>query len=157
VQAVRDAEHLPRESLFELPVEVLVPGARPYAIDEANASRVRARVIASIANVPITDAADASLHERGVHVVPDFVSNAGGVLVGAIDLLGGSADLLFRVLDEQIGRATRESLEAARGASESPRAIAVRRAREKILAARSSPDAPSLQEILEAGRRRLGL
>lgn len=157
LQACPEAELLPREALFALEVDVLVPGARPHVIDAAVAERVQARAIAPIANVPLTEEAEARLHQRGVHVVPDFVANAGGVLIGAIDLLGGSADDLFRVLEEQIGRMTRASLAEAREARLPPRVLAVRQARAKVLAARSRAGRPTLAEILETGRKRLGL
>ncbi|MGE3843208.1 MAG: glutamate dehydrogenase, partial [Vicinamibacterales bacterium] len=39
----------------------------------------RVKVVAEGANGPTTPEADAVLRERGLHVIPDFLANAGGV------------------------------------------------------------------------------
>ena len=70
---------LPREALFELDCDVLVPGARPDSITRDVAERVRCAVIAPGANVPYGAGAVEVLHRRGIVAVPDFVANSGGV------------------------------------------------------------------------------
>jgi glutamate dehydrogenase (NAD(P)+) len=74
-------ETVTNEELLELPVDILVPAAKEMQITEANADRVRARLIVEGANGPTTPEADRMLHERGVLVVPDVLANAGGVIV----------------------------------------------------------------------------
>jgi glutamate dehydrogenase (NAD(P)+) len=69
----------PREALFELECDVLVPGARPDSITLAVARRLRCAVVAPGANIPYGRGAVELLHRRGILAVPDFVSNAGGV------------------------------------------------------------------------------
>ena len=69
----------PREALFELDCDVLVPGARPDSITRDIAARVRCAVVAPGANVPYAAGALHVLHERGVLAIPDFLSNSGGV------------------------------------------------------------------------------
>jgi glutamate dehydrogenase (NAD(P)+) len=75
------AEQLSREDVLTLDVEVLVPAALEAQINERNAEKVRARVIAEGANAPLTTEADAMLAERGVLILPDILANAGGVVV----------------------------------------------------------------------------
>ena len=48
---------------------------------EENAGRVQARMVAEGANGPTTVDADAILAERGILVLPDILTNAGGVTV----------------------------------------------------------------------------
>lgn len=148
------AERLPREALYGLPVDVLIPGARPYVIDADNAAGVQASVISSIANIPITDAAEQTLADNGVLVVPDFISNAGGVVVAVLDQLGGSVDDVFRALERVIAPLTRQTLEDARRAGVTPRSLAVARAREKVLAARRAGGEQSTQELYARMRER---
>src|SRR4051794_22880132 len=69
----------PREELFDLRCDVLVPGARPDSITAAIARRLRCVVIAPGANVPYATGAPEILHERAILAVPDFIANAGGV------------------------------------------------------------------------------
>jgi glutamate dehydrogenase (NAD(P)+) len=50
-------------------------------ITERNADLVQARIVVEAANGPTTPEADEILHDRGIHVVPDILANAGGVTV----------------------------------------------------------------------------
>ena len=72
-------EHLDNASLFELPVDVLIPAALENQITMENAPKIRARIIAEGANGPTTPDAHKHLHDRGVFVIPDILANAGGV------------------------------------------------------------------------------
>ena len=69
----------PREDLFELECDVLVPGARPDSITREVAARLRCAVVAPGANVPYGPGAVEQLHRRGITAVPDFLANAGAI------------------------------------------------------------------------------
>jgi glutamate dehydrogenase (NAD(P)+) len=75
------ADRLSNEQLLELPCDVLVLAAREDQVNANNAPRIRAKLIAEGANGPISVAADAILAERGIPVLPDVLTNAGGVTV----------------------------------------------------------------------------
>jgi glutamate dehydrogenase (NAD(P)+) len=72
-------DRITNAELFSLPCEILVPAAVGGQITEANADRIRARILAEGANAPTTPEADAILRRRGVLVIPDILANAGGV------------------------------------------------------------------------------
>lgn len=74
-------EELTNDELLTLDVDLLVPAALENAIDADFASDVQADVIAEAANGPITPDADDVLAERDVMVLPDILTNAGGVTV----------------------------------------------------------------------------
>jgi glutamate dehydrogenase (NADP+) len=76
-----DHEQISNEELLELDVDLLVPAALEGVIDASNASRIKARVIAEVANGPIVGAADEVLRDAGIAVLPDVLTNAGGVTV----------------------------------------------------------------------------
>ena len=69
------------EELLELPCDVLVLAAREDQVTERNAERVQARLIAEGANGPTSLEADRILAERGIPILPDILTNAGGVTV----------------------------------------------------------------------------
>ncbi|SNZ17928.1 glutamate dehydrogenase (NADP) [Natronoarchaeum philippinense] len=75
------------EELLTLDVDVLIPAALGNVITEANADAVAADIVVEGANGPTTSAADAILADRGVHVVPDILANAGGVTVSYFEWL----------------------------------------------------------------------
>ncbi len=75
------AEELSQDELLALDVDLLCPSALENAITEDNADDVRAKLVFEVANGPVTGAADEILADRGVVIVPDILTNAGGVTV----------------------------------------------------------------------------
>jgi glutamate dehydrogenase (NAD(P)+) len=75
------AEPLSNAALLELDVDVLAPAAVESQITGANAERVKAKILAEIANGPTTPEADVILARNGVLIIPDILCNAGGVTV----------------------------------------------------------------------------
>ncbi|MDF2709342.1 Glu/Leu/Phe/Val dehydrogenase [Nonomuraea muscovyensis] len=85
VHGYRDADAMERDELVEQDVDLLVPAALENVITEANAPRVRARLIVEGANGPTTPEADEILAANGATVVPDILANAGGVIVSYLE------------------------------------------------------------------------
>ena len=77
----KGTEHITNDELLELPCDILVLAAREDQVTEENAPRIRARLVAEGANGPTSLEADAILAERGITVLPDILTNAGGVTV----------------------------------------------------------------------------
>ncbi len=75
------ARQLSNAELLELPCDVLVLAALEEQVTGQNAHRVQAGMIAEGANGPMTLDADAVFAERGIPVLPDILTNAGGVTV----------------------------------------------------------------------------
>lgn len=67
--------------LLELPVTVLVPAALENSINKENMEKISAKAVIEMANGPTTSEADHYLFEKGVDVIPDILSNSGGVTV----------------------------------------------------------------------------
>ena len=68
------------EQLLTLDVDLLIPAALQGQITEANADKIKAKLIVEGANGPTSAEADRILEENGVIVVPDILANAGGVV-----------------------------------------------------------------------------
>jgi len=124
-----DHERLSNEELLELDVELLIPAALEGVITRKNVERIRAPLIAEVANGPIESDVDELLEERGTAVLPDVLVNAGGVTVSYFEWaqnrqgyhwtleevrdrlersLGGSAEAVFDA-QEQEGRSLRSA------------------------------------------------
>jgi glutamate dehydrogenase (NAD(P)+) len=76
-----EAQHVSNAELLELPCDVLVLAALEDQVTAENAGRLETRMIAEGANGPTSVEADAILADRGVVVLPDILTNAGGVTV----------------------------------------------------------------------------
>ena len=75
------AEVIANELFWEVDCEIMIPAALEQQITEANAPKIKAKMIIEGANGPTTPAADDILHERNILVLPDVIANAGGVTV----------------------------------------------------------------------------
>ncbi|MAU09083.1 MAG: glutamate dehydrogenase [Anaerolineaceae bacterium] len=75
------AENITNEELLATPCDVLIPAAMEGQLHRDNADDVKARYVVEGANGPTTPDGDDILNDRGIHVVPDILANAGGVIV----------------------------------------------------------------------------
>ena len=76
-----DVDHVSNSELLELPCDILVLAALEEQLTAENAPRIQCRLVAEGANGPTTIGADEILAERGIPVLPDVLTNAGGVTV----------------------------------------------------------------------------
>jgi glutamate dehydrogenase (NAD(P)+) len=76
-----DAERVTNAELLELPCDILVLAALEDQLTAENAPRIDTKLIAEGANGPTDIDADAIFAERGITVLPDVLTNAGGVTV----------------------------------------------------------------------------
>jgi glutamate dehydrogenase (NAD(P)+) len=69
------------EEIVTVDCDILLPSALENAITLANVGKVKAKIIAELANGPTTPGADRVLADEDVFLVPDILANAGGVTV----------------------------------------------------------------------------
>ncbi|MDI6820175.1 MAG: Glu/Leu/Phe/Val dehydrogenase [Candidatus Hodarchaeaceae archaeon] len=113
-------EGITNEELLELECEVLVPAALENQITEANADRIRAKIVVEGANGPSTPGARQIMQERGIFVVPDILANGGGVTVSYFEWTQNlhrehwTEEEVNRKLEEKMVRAFDNVLEVAK-------------------------------------------
>ncbi len=73
------------ESIFTLNTDIIVPAALENQITKENVDDINAHVVVEIANGPTTPEADNVLREKGIDVIPDILTNAGGVTVSYLE------------------------------------------------------------------------
>jgi glutamate dehydrogenase (NAD(P)+) len=132
VAELPEGEKLVGDAIVGIDCDIWIPAARPDVIRADNAGDVKAKLIVQGANIGVTEEAEAILAERGVVCVPDFISNAGGVICAAVEYHGGTEAQAFRTIDEKIRANTAEVLDRAKGRGIPPRAAAVAMAGERV-------------------------
>ncbi len=105
-----ESEPISNEQLLVTPCDILVPAAMEQQITEANAGKIKCRILAEAANGPTTPEADKILESRPeIFVIPDVLCNAGGVVVSYFEWVQDLqsffwgetevTDKLFRILE----------------------------------------------------------
>ena len=80
-------ENITNGELLELQVDILIPGAIENQLTSQNADNVKAKIVAELANGPTTPEADNILNDKGIYIIPDFLCNAGGVIVSYFEMV----------------------------------------------------------------------
>jgi len=75
------AEQIDAVELLETECELFIPAALGGMIHKHNADRLKCKLVIEGANSPTTPTADEILADKGIHVIPDVLANAGGVIV----------------------------------------------------------------------------
>ncbi|NIO36483.1 hypothetical protein GTO27_02145 [Candidatus Bathyarchaeota archaeon] len=124
VKAYHDCRRMPRDHLFELPVDILLPCAGSYLINSTNAHKIKAKVICPGANIPLTDQAEQVLFKRGIICIPDFVSNSGAVL-GNYMANYVNRTKIKKIIDEEFSQAVCQLLKISRERNIYPKGLAI--------------------------------
>lgn len=123
------ATTVPATAAIDTPCDVFAPCSVAKVITPETVARLRCRVIAGAANDTLSDDGCADLlAQRKITYVPDFVSNAGGV-IHIHSLRARHTEERLRQDVMQIGPRTREVLESASGTGQTPLRIATERVR----------------------------
>jgi len=75
------AKSIKQNKILYADVDILIPAALENQITEANADKIKAKIVAEGANGPVTPEADKILEKKDIFVIPDILCNAGGVTV----------------------------------------------------------------------------
>jgi glutamate dehydrogenase (NAD(P)+) len=131
----------PREELFELECDVLVPGARPDSITDEVAERLRCTVVAPGANAPYEPEGLETLHRRGILALPDFVANSGGVHLYESVRQDDDPPTALRRIEGLVAASIARDLATAESEGLTPMAAAFRDARSFLLEATDADEA----------------
>ncbi len=122
---------IPKDSVLELDVDILYPAALENAISTQNADKIKARIICELANGPTTPDADLVLYNKNIHVIPDILASAGGVIVSYLEMVQDSQRyfweeaVIHQRLDQTITKAFHTMQEAIKDKKVHPRLAAM--------------------------------
>jgi glutamate dehydrogenase/leucine dehydrogenase len=119
--------------IFGLDCDILIPAATPDVINMDNVESIRAKLVIQGANIPATADAEKRLQEKGIVSVPDFVANAGGVIMAAMEFEKRTEREAFEAIETRIRKNTKLVLERSRDQKVLPRQAAVEIARERVV------------------------
>jgi glutamate dehydrogenase/leucine dehydrogenase len=102
------------EALFDVPVDILVPCARPGVITKERAGSVRVGLVAPGGNIPYCAGAPEILGRRGIVALADFVCNLGAV-IGYQAPSAAQLDEVFRATEQTVAELVSFSLEHPSG------------------------------------------
>jgi glutamate dehydrogenase (NAD(P)+) len=133
------------DDLLAIECDVLIPAALGGMIHEGNADRINTQMIIEGANSPTTPAADEILHEKGVHLVPDVMANAGGVVCSYFEWVQNLQHFRWseREVNDKLGGIMRR---AYRDVSA--------RSREERISLREAAYLVGIERVVEASRTR---
>ncbi len=98
---IKLGESITNEELLQLDCTVLVPAALSEQITDANAAKLRCRILAEGANGPTTLEADRILTDKGVFIIPDILANSGGVIVSYFEWVQDVQRFFWKAKDIQ--------------------------------------------------------
>jgi len=131
------AKKLSVDKIYELAVDILIPAAVSDVINQGNYNKVKAKIIVEGANIPIPEEIENRLWKKGIIIVPDFVANGGGVISSFTEWSGQSSEIMFKIVEQKIKKATSEVLRESLKKKCNPRQVALVLAKERIIKAQT--------------------
>ena len=98
---------------LEMECDVLVPAALENVITGANVDRIKTKIVVEGANGPVTADASEKLLSRGVLLIPDLYTNAGGVTVSYFEWVKNLSHMRFGRMEKRFQERTNEQIMAA--------------------------------------------
>ncbi|HSP35208.1 MAG TPA: Glu/Leu/Phe/Val dehydrogenase [Thermoanaerobaculia bacterium] len=111
VVGLERTQNISNDELLHADCDVLIPAAFENQIRADNVAGVQAKLVAEAANGPTTPAADAVLFARGVPVLPDILTNSGGVTVSYFEWVQNIENEHWS--EAHVNEALREKMSAA--------------------------------------------
>ena len=81
IKGFSQGKTISNDEILSVECDFLIPAALGGVIHKMNVDKLNCRVIIEAANGPVTPPADDILFDKGIHVIPDILTNAGGVTV----------------------------------------------------------------------------
>jgi glutamate dehydrogenase (NAD(P)+) len=141
----KHADTIDGADIIGVDCEVLVPAALEESIRADNADVVKANLVLEVANYPTTPEGDEALAARGITVIPDILSSAGGVTVSYLEWAQNVQR--ERWSEDRVSGRMKELMEASTDATLS-------RANENAISHRTSAYEIAIERVAEAGHLR---
>jgi glutamate dehydrogenase (NAD(P)+) len=126
---------LPKEDIVKIDCDIFVPTTGNKMLTEENIGGQTLKCIVEGINNPITPIADQMLHNKGVLVLPDILTIAGGAISSYAEYNGNSCEMAFSLIESKIRDTTKMIIQNSLESGIPLRRVAKEIARERILQA----------------------
>ena len=123
---------LANKDIFALDVDILIPAALPDVITLKNVKDIKAKMVVEAANLPIQPKIENILSNKGIMVIPDILSNAGGVISSYAEYRGYNPKRMLELVQRKIRQNTISVIETALNKKIELREAAMKIAKEKL-------------------------
>jgi glutamate dehydrogenase (NAD(P)+) len=116
-----------KDEIFEIGLDIFIPAAMGGVINNKTSSKLvgnGVKMVVEAANIPTTSDADEYLYKNKIWIIPDFLSNAGGVIGSFVEYQGRTEKDAFDLIEYKISKNIKEVLTEAIMKEENPRKIA---------------------------------
>ena len=151
VVGLAGTKNITNAELLHIACDILIPAAFENQIRADNVAGVNAKVIAEAANGPTTPAADRNLFERGIPVLPDILTNSGGVTVSYFEWVQNIENEHWS--EEDVNEKLRDKMEAATDAVLQMQ-LEIRDRRDASVDLRTSAFALAIQRVAKVAMER---
>ena len=109
----KDCDKLKKEEFFLLKNDITIPAAMELQIDKNLAEKMDTKLIVEAANGPVDFEADNIFNQRNIPVIPDILSNSGGVIVSYYEWLQniGNTNWTKEVINENLQKRIDDAFE----------------------------------------------
>jgi glutamate dehydrogenase/leucine dehydrogenase len=98
IARIPNAKIISNEKMIELNVDLLALAALENVITDKNAKKIKCKVILELANGPTTPEAE-KIIDKKIKILPDILTNAGGVTVSYFEWLQNLKKIIWRAED----------------------------------------------------------
>jgi len=120
------------DNILDVDADILITAALPNLIGAHDIDRLKFKLIIEGSNIPMTYDVEKLCHEKGILVVPDFVSNAGGLISSYVEYIGGNEKTMFKMVEKKVSNNTKLVLEKSKEDRCLPRECGLKIAQERL-------------------------
>lgn len=131
----KDAKVLAKEDIIKVDCNIFVPTTGNCVLTEENIRLLKSKCVVEGVNNPITAIADQMLHKKGILVLPDILTIAGGVISSYAEYNGNSSEMAFSLIESNIRETTNHVVQQSLNSDIALRRVAKEMAKERILQA----------------------
>ena len=155
VKHTKGNEEVTLDQMLHLETDILILAGKPEAVHTRNANNIKASIVVPGGNLSINKEAEQKLTDQGYIILPDFVTNSGGVLGLTWNGTGVSEKGIRRLFKREFGKKikgllalSRKRLEPVRGVAEGIAVENIKRMRQEIEPRQGDKDPGIVRKVL---------